>query len=167
MINNKILPAHILIGYTWEVLSLNTSLSKVNGLVPISAIEDEPKLYDSGKTYLVYGWAENESPSQTEIKRGVINLRVMSKSIGETGQVLNVLNRAFENEDRTAENINIWSSTRPEFHGIRFTSVCTAYIESIEPAESEGGKVIGNIAISYNYITNLAVSLPISQGLWR
>jgi len=166
MISNKILPAHILALYTWEVLKLNTSLEKIGNLVPIIPLEDEPKFSDSGKTYLIYGYAENENPGNHEIKRGVFSLRVVGKTFGEVGQITNVLSRAFEDEDATAENVNIWSTENDVLHGIRFTSICTSYLDGGDAADSEGGNEEAIISISYSYVTHLKVNLPVSSGLW-
>jgi hypothetical protein len=169
MISDKIIPAHILRLFIWEVLKLNTSMNApVNGLIPILPIEDEPKVADSGKAYIIYGYSENESGNLDQIRRGVFSARIMAPTFGELVEISNVLGTTFESRDIATEAVNQWSSAYANgaLTGIRFTKLITSYIEGGEASDTEGGPVDGVVNISYEYVTNLKTQLPAYTGLW-
>jgi len=166
-ISNRIIPAHILRLYIWDLFKNNTGLQEVNGLVPIVPIEDEPKLEQSGQTYFVYGFAESQSGPFQEIKRGIFSLRYSTQNFSTVGEITTTISRAFENSDHASKQVNLWSSnyggdsvTDPlrgsadnPFIGIRFTSLEVTYTEGGEPPDSEGAPIEGIINIGYNYIS--------------
>lgn len=168
MIDNKIVPAHILRLYIWEILKLNTSMTTVNGLVPIVPIEDEPKLSDSGKAYIIYGYADSEANRNDHIRRGVFSARISAPTFAQIGQISNVIASAFESRDVATESVNLWSSQYPggALIGIRFTELITTYVEGGEAPETEGGPVDAVVNISYRFITDLEVNRPVPNGLW-
>lgn len=162
-ISNKIMPAHILRLYIWDLFTNNTGLQKVNGLVPIVPIEDEPQLADAGQTYFVYGFAESQSGPFHEIRRGIFSLRYSTQDFSTVGEITTTISRAFENPDDASKNVNAWSSyygddaASDPFIGIRFTSLEVTYTEGGEPPDTEGGPIEGIINIGYNYISQQAV----------
>lgn len=158
-VTNKILPAHILRLYAWELLDNNTEMVKVNNLVPIIPLGEEPQLADSKLAYLVYGYVENPSTVSKEIKRGTLSFRIIARSFAELGEITNVLVRAFENGDRSANNVNQWSSTYASaaLVGIRFTDLDVTYIEGGNAAVTEGGPTEGLVNVSYSYVTQQTV----------
>lgn len=170
MISDKIVPAHILRLYVWEILKANTSMTTVNGLVPIVPIEDEPKLADSGKPYIVYGYAETEARVMDEIRQGIVSFRITTPDFGLLGEITNVIATAFESRDFATEAVNRWSNQYPEgaLRGIRFMEVKTTYVEQGEPARTEGGPVDTVVNVSFRYITDLEVTHPTAAlgGLW-
>lgn len=153
--NNKIQPAHILRVYTLNLLRQSINMENINGYEPIVAVSDEPRISDSGKTYIVYGYSDVEGTRVSEIRRGTISFRVISSSFAEVGEITTTISRAFDLEDESARNVNEWSSRYPNgvFNGIRFCSIKSSYVDSPEPPETEGGPVEGVIMISYSYIT--------------
>lgn len=155
MISTKILPAHILRLYIWELLKNNTNMTTVDGLVPVIPIEDEPKLQDSGKSYLIYGYAEQTPTRLPEMRRGTFSLRIIARDFGDLGWITNVIIRAFENSQFAAENINLWSSqfTDGELVGIRFTSAEVSYVEGGSAPDTESGPSEGLVNIAFQYIT--------------
>lgn len=175
--NNKILPAHILRLYIWDLLKANNTagLVPVNGHLPIIPIEDEPLLSDAAKTYMIYGYAENNPESGLrEIRRGIFSLRVVAhgqNAFAQLGEITTTISRALDRGDASAENVNIWSSnfvvgSDKPFVGIRFTSVDVIYTEGGDAPETEGGPVPGIINIAYRYVTHQNVILPATGGLW-
>lgn len=169
-IDTKILPAHVLRLYVWELLKTNMGMTLVNGRTPIIPVEDEPMLADSGKTYMIYGFAEvNGEAGLREIRRGVFSLRIMARGFGELGEITAVVSRALERGDASAENVNLWSSgygTGSPLVGIRFTNIEVTYTEGGDAADSEGGPVPGLINVSYRCVVNHEVTLPYTGGLW-
>lgn len=164
----KYIPAHIIRLYVWELLQDNAGLTEVNGLIPILPFEEEPKVVNSGKTYLVYGYADNESNRIEQIRRGAVSFRVVTTSSNELAKILNIMSTAFESRDVITESVNLWSSAFPggAFLGVRFTELYTSYVEGGEPADTEAGPVDGVINISYLYVRENNLSIPGSGGLW-
>lgn len=169
MVDIKIIPPHILRLYAWEVLELNDALSMIDDYIPVIPIEDEPKLADSGKSYIIYGWAEHPDPNY-EIRRGTFSMRVIGRTFGELGHIINILTRAFEAGDQSAEHVNLWSSSfnDNQLVGIRFTNLDIGYVEGGSAPEQEGGPSEGLVNVSYRYITHQTIQLPEDSlgGLW-
>jgi hypothetical protein len=163
-VTNKILPAHILRLYAWDLLDHNTDLTTITNstgeqLIPIVPLGEEPELADSKQAYLVYGYVENPATVTKEIKRGTISFRIVARTFGQLGEITNVLARAFENQDRSAANVNLWSGAYPNgaLHGIKFTTLDVTYVEGGDAATSEGGPVEGLVNVGYNYISHQTV----------
>ena len=155
MTNNKIQPAHIIRVYTLNLLRQSLNLADVNGYEPILAIQDEPRVADSGQTYLIYGFSDVEGGRVSEVRRGSVSFRIISSSIAELGEITTTISRAFDLEDRSARAVNEWSGQYQNgiFRGIRFTSIKSSYIDTPEPDEKEGGPVEGIIMVTYSYVT--------------
>lgn len=168
MISSKYLPSHILRLFTWEVLKTNTSMTVVNNVVPMLPIDDEPKVADSGKSYIIYGYSETDGSGPEQIRSGVISFRVIAGTSNELGQIINVIASTFESRDVATEAVNRWSSSFSggALKGIRFTEVFTTYVEGGEAADTEGGRVDGVVNVTYRYVTDYKPTLPISGGLW-
>lgn len=152
---SKILPAHIIRLYAWDVLYNNTSMTLINGAVPIIPLEDEPQISDAQETYIIYGYSESNDPRLYEKRRGVVAFRIKARTFGELGQITNSLSRAFENCDISAAQINAWKAayTGNIFKDIRFTSLETIYVEG-GVADDEGGPLHGIVNVSYEAIIN-------------
>lgn len=170
MITNKILPAHILRLYVWELLKVETSMDTIDTLIPVLPIEDEPKVANSGKAYAIYGYAENESRTLDQIREGIFSLRVIAPTFAQLGQILNTVSLAFESPDIATEVVNKYSSQYQNdlLEGIRFTHVKTTYIEGGEAGESEGGPMDGVVNLAYRYVNHLPTPIPqvARGGLW-
>lgn len=179
MISDKILPAHILKMYVWEVLKRNTSMTQIpitvvrpdNSQVivnvdPIVPEEDEPKFDGKKEPYIVYGYVEDFSRPYPE-RSGNFSMRVTAETFAELGHILNVISRAFEREDITAAEINEWTSRAApvDLIGIKFTHVKTTYVEGGTPPETQGGRIEGLVNVSYRYITHQEV-LTYKNGAW-
>lgn len=174
MITNKILPAHILRLYVWEILDKDTSMDKVQTtrglLVPIVPVEDEALLSNTDKPYAIYGYSESESRVIDQIREGVFSLRVNAPTYAELGQIINTVSRAFESCDVATEAVNNFSSDFPNeaLIGLRFTYLKTSYVEGGEASEDEGGPMDGVVNVSYRYVNHLPIPIPDSAkgGLW-
>lgn len=181
MITNKIIPAYIIRLFLWEVLSLNEALSKIdtpNGqLIPILPVEDEPRVADSKKAYIIYGYAESEAQRIEQERRGIFSARIWAPTFAQLVEITNLIASTFESSDFATEAVNRYSSNYAggALVGIRFTHLKTTYIEGGEAAETEGGPVDGVVNISYNYVRSdkNASGLPLIRipdtakgGMW-
>lgn len=169
MITYKILPAHIIRLYVWELLQQEIGMEKANGLVPILPVEDEPKVADANVPYAIYGFSESEAGNMHVIRNGIFSLRVVAGTLVKLGEIINTVSLGFESPDITTEALNHFANNYQNglLQGIRFTSVKTGYIEGGEASESEGGEVDGVINISYEYINNMETPVVGDfNGLW-
>lgn len=154
----KIIPAHIIRLYAWDVLQHNTPLTLIDGIVPITALQDEPQIADAQKTYLVYGYSENSHPSLYEIVAGVVTFNIKARKFSEFGQITNALSRAFERCDISAAQMNQWAHVKSTelavpLDNIHFTMTEVIYMDS-NPEGSEGGPKTGMLSVSYECIIN-------------
>lgn len=170
MITDQIIPAYILRLYLWEILREAEALALVNGKIPLIPLEDEPELSDAGKSYIIYGYAENESATLEEIRRGTFAIRVIAVNTNELDRIISIASRAFESSDVATEAVNRFSSafTGKALEGIRFTQVKAAHVEGFNAAPAESGPVEGMLTVSYRYINRLPIPVPESVlgGMW-
>jgi hypothetical protein len=168
----NILAPHILRLYTWNLLMNNTALTTIAGrdgtqLIPIAPVNDEPDLRDSGSSYIIYGFAEQE-PDMSVLHRGTMSYRIVARTFADLSEIMAVISSGFEIEDMTASNINLWSSQYGGgiFIGTRFTSCCVTYSEAADAQEQEGGPIEGLINIRYNYVVDKPVKTFQPNGTW-
>ena len=164
VISNRIQAANILRLYVWELLLAHGLLDKITvqteagavNLLPVIPIEDEPKVANSGKTYIIYGYGENLAGDLNVVKNGAFSLRIVSDSTTEIGEITTTISRALDDEDVSAQNVNSWSNEYMNgvFVGIRFTTLNVSYVSSPEPPDTEGGRGYGIMNVSYRYITH-------------
>ena len=152
MVQNNVTPANLLVMYAWELLKANTDMVTINGLAPIGAVDDEPRLSEADAAYLIYGYSEQFSEGLRLKRRGILSLRVSARTVAEMNGILTVIGRTFENGDISAANVNLWSSTIPELIGIRFTTLDTTYIDGGSSSGDDGGPVYGLVNVRYEYV---------------
>jgi|SRR6478752_10111545 len=158
MMDNNIGPVNLLTLYIWEALKANLNWTTVNGLIPILPIQDVPKISDSGKNHIVFGFSENYENGVPQIRYGNLALRIIAKK-EDMGAITTTISRLFETGDEAAANVNWWTTNYPSgaLVGIRFTNTQCTYIDSTEASETEGGPVDGVVNISYRYVTSQTV----------
>lgn len=165
MAEARIMPAHMLAGYVWELWQANqTGVDYVSGadgrkLARIAPLSDEPDLRDSNVTYILYGFAENEMGALPIHHTGQFAMRVIAKSFNEFTALARIISSAFEIEDEAAQNINWWSSTKPGYDGIMFTTVCVSFVEAADAETTEGGRIEGIITLRYRYLMESPVKI--------
>lgn len=167
--DTKIVPAYLLRLYVWGLLQNNLGWTQVGGRIPVIPLGEEPQISDTGKNYVVYGWAEQSAlPTLKQIKRGTFSLRIVANTISELSEIINTITLAFQDCDEAVENVNRWSSdfANDQFVGIRFTYLEASYVDGGNPEITEGGTVEGLVSIEYNYITQQKVKLYASNGTW-
>jgi hypothetical protein len=171
--SDKIIPAHVLRLYAWEVLQVNGVLETIDGLVPIIPLEDEPQIADAEKTYIIYGYSENNDARIPEMRRGSLVFRIKARTFHELGPITNALTRAFEGLDIPASRINMWKSKdeyADAFKNINFKTTDAIYVEGGYPEDVEGGPLIGALHITYSCtVDDPSFVLPVnaSGGLWN
>src|SRR6478735_4801115 len=154
MISNKVSPVNLLVLYSWEALKNNTSMQLINGLIPIAALTDEPRLSDSDQPYLVYGYSEQNQGEYVGICTGYLSFRISARTMAQMTEIITALAESFQWGADSAVPVNAWTSKNPDLIGIRFTAINTTYIEGGEPSEQEGGPLYGLISIRYDYVSH-------------
>jgi hypothetical protein len=86
-------------------------------------------------------------------------LRIVGRDFNELSWITNTINVAFEDCDKAASNVNLWSTdfAPADFKGIRFTAIDLAYVDGGSPGEAEGAKSEGIITLNYDYVTQQTV----------
>jgi hypothetical protein len=170
MITDQIIPAYIIRLYLWQILLEAEALTLINGKIPVIPLEDEPELSDAGKSYIIYGYAENEATIVDEIRRGTFAARVIARNTNELDRIISIISRAFESPNIATEGLNRFSTAyaNDALIGIRFTYAKTGHTEGFNASPAESGPVEGMLTITYRYINHLPTPVPegISGGLW-
>lgn len=132
---------------------MNTSMTTINNMVPVIAIEDEAQIADAQNTYIIYGYSENTDPRMFQIKTGVVSFNIKARTFGELGQIINSLQRAFENCDISATQLNAWKANYVgnPFVNMRFVETEVIHVDAT-PENAEGGPMHGVVNISYRVV---------------
>ena len=157
-------PVYLLRAYIWNLLKNNTDMTESDypdNMVPIIPVSDDRKLAEHGKPYIVYGYAFDPTVAgRGIIERGSMSLAVISDDFAEIGRILNVLRTTFNREDEAAKDVNEFTSTVPQFIGVRFGTLGVGFMEGPSPETTEGGRQSAVINIrfecyaDYNIVTS-------------
>lgn len=164
MAEARILPAHVLAGYVWDLWKANQGVGTITGkdgrqLARIAPVGDEPDLRDSGETYILYGFAENENGRLPVLHTGMFAMRIIAKNFAEMTSLIRILQGTFELEDEAAQNVNWWTTGKSGYDGIMFTSVCVANVEASDAETNEGGRQEGMVSLRYRYLVETPVKI--------
>lgn len=160
-ISNRYTAANLLTLYSWVVLKTNISgldESDYGGKVPIVPGGGEPDLNAFNKPFMTFGFAEDPSSINGAIRGGTLVYAIYSDNTGDINEFLNILISAFERQDESARDVNIWTSKTPALIGIRFTDISVAFAEGAAPADQEGGRQVGTLTIKYSYVAKYNVT---------
>lgn len=160
-----LVPAYLLRQYAWQLLKRNTDMeeSHYGGLLPIVPVSEEPELTEFNKPYLVYGYALNSSNDVSARKNGSMTFAVYDDDFRTLTRVLNILTTAFERHDESATDVNAFTSTIPQFVGIRFGTISVGFVEGGTPEETEGGRQSGLINIRFEYYVDYDIDTSLAS----
>jgi len=161
------MPAHVLRLYTWEVLKLNGLIDLIDGLNPIIAYADEPKVSDAGKPYVIYGFAEDYSEGFIQYQRGVMSFNIHGGTFNEVVEIGKAIAEMYDGQDASAEQVNLFSAQNDLLHDIRFGSVTCTYFDGGVPGDQAGGAVTSIVNIEYRYFKENKLQLLGNGGLWQ
>ena len=154
-------PVYLIRAYAWEVLKANMpdvwDEAKYGGDEPIVPVAEEPDLEQYSGPHIVYGYALNSTGSLYARKTGSVTFAVYDQDFRRLTKTLNVLQAAFERQDEAARDINVFTSTKSYFVGLRFGSVAIGFVEGGTPESSEGGRQSALINITFDYYVDLDV----------
>lgn len=172
MLIDKVLPAHVLAGYVWDLWKNNANVSPISGrnglpLARIAPVTDEPDLRDSGQTYILYGFAENEANKLEPLHTGTFAMRIISKDFSELSYLMRMFGAAFELENESANSVNLWSYQRDAMRGMRFTNLCVTFTQAADASTTEGGYIEGQVNIKYQYIVTFNGFKVFTPSGWK
>lgn len=151
-------PAYLLRAYTWALLKRNDSTtwdeSKYGGLEPIVPLNEEPELSEYDGPYIVYGYTTDFAGSNPAAARGSLAYAIYDQNFRRLTKTMNILTTAFEREDEAARDVNAFTSSIPQFRGLRFSFIRLGFVEGGTPEETEGGRQSAIITIQYEYYVN-------------
>lgn len=149
----KYIAPFLLNNYIWKVLKLNTDMDEgdYGGLTPIVPLSEEPELTEFDKPYIVYGFAENPTSDLPAKKRGNMSFIIYCTNFRELSTITNVIATTFDRADESARDVNRYTSTIPQFVGLRFGYIEVSFVEGGSPEETEGGRQSAAVNIRYEY----------------
>lgn len=159
-------PVYLLRAYIWQLLKHNTDMdeSDYDGLTPIVPVSDEPKLQETGKPYLIYGYViQPTERGMNFCRHGSMTLGIYATDFSKLTQILRILHTAFDREDEAARDVNEFTSTIPQFIGLRFGTISVGFGEGPQPEETEGGREYALINLQFEYYVDYDVKTNISQ----
>lgn len=165
----NIVAPYLLRSYAWQLLKVNAGMSESDygGVVPIVPLAEEDEVKKWGKPYIVYAYSEDTPIGPEARLLGNMAFAVNAPRVSELSKTVNILTRAFERSDKSAKDVNEYTSTISSFVGIRFGTIDTTLVEVDEPEDSEGGIMQGMVNIRYEYYAqydNLVTSLATWDG---
>lgn len=164
--NTKYIAPYLLRFYAWQLLKANTDMDESDyaGKNPIIPANEEPDFQQFNHPYIVYGYAESPTTQLYARQTGNMAFMVYSTDDREINTIIQVIAQAFQRGDESATDVNEFTSTIPEFLGIRFGTISVAFVSSIEPPTEEGGRLGGMVNIRYEYyIENPAVTTSLAH----
>jgi hypothetical protein len=159
--------AYLLRSYTWQLLKNNMSdvwdEDKYGGLTPIVPLSEEPELDEFSGPHIVYGFADDATGSLHARNSGSMTFAIYDDNFRRLGKTMNILKTAFERQDEAAADVNIYTSTIPQFIGIRFGTIDIGFTEGGTPEELEGGRQTALINLRYEYYVDYDVKTTIAE----
>lgn len=157
-------PVYLLRSYIWGLLKANTDMKESDygtpGLVPIVPVAEAPELEQFSKPYIVYGYANDPtSTNENYRQRGSMSMAIYSTNFHQITNLLTILSTVFNEEDKAAKTVNEYTSTIPQFVGLRFSTISVGFLEGPSPEETEGGRESGLINIRYEYYVDYQVKV--------
>lgn len=152
---NQYNPIYILNDYVYSLCKQEGYLDLIDNLVPITT-SDGPQLQDSGKSYLVYAYAEENFGDLTPLKSCTATYAVFGTKAIHTNNIIQLLSLALSREE-SASNVMNWArhEENPKSEqfkgGVNIVSVEVLGSESAMPPDEEGGLTDGYIVIRYRY----------------
>jgi hypothetical protein len=165
--DTKYSPEYLIRAYLWAVLKENTTMkeSDYNGKVPIIPLSDEREFANSGKPYIIWGYASDPTYTGEHYRqRGTMSFLIYSNKFNELQQIMTILHTTFNREDDAASDINAFTSTIPQFIGIRFGTVSVGFMEGPAPEETEGGRQSALLNIRYEYYVDYSIKKFLPLG---
>lgn len=152
-------PAYLLRSYTWELMQQNELMSAddYDGLVPIVPLSEEPEISETDKPYMVYGYGIDNSGDLHARKRGSVTFAIYDQNFRRLTQIVNVLQAAFERQDEAARDVNLYTSTKTGYLGMRFGYIRLGFIEGGTPEDTEGGRQSALVNITFEYYVDYDV----------
>jgi hypothetical protein len=165
-----VIAPYLLRDYIWQVLKQNTDMkeSDYDGKVPIVPLAEEPELTQYSKPYIVYGYAEAPSIDLPDAEAGSMSFIVYSKNFRELSKIIKVISRTFARQDQSAYDVNRYTSTKPQFIGLRFGYINVGFVEGGSPETTEGGRQSAGVNIRYEYYVdyNIKTTYNPLSGQW-
>jgi len=169
MINTTVSPAYLLRSYAWEVLKANDpdtwDESKYGGLVPIVPVAEEPELEEFAGPHIVYGYALDGTGSLYARNGGSVTFAVYDQNFRRLTKTLTILQAAFERQDESARDVNNYTSSHPQFIGIRFGYISVGFVEGGTPENTEGGRQSALVNIRFEYYVDYDIKTRLDQFL--
>lgn len=162
-VNPEVDPALIIRAYMWAVLKENYPEvwheDKYGGRVPISPFGQEPELDDYSGPNIVYVFVH--TPSDGARFKGQMILQVADNDIRSMTKSLNIIRTALDRDDESARDVNVFSSEKDVFLGLRFGWISADWTEGPVPPKSEGGRAVATIDINYEFYVDYEVTTDV------
>lgn len=155
-------PAFLLRDYAWRLLEVNYpdawSKANYNGMTPIVPLNEEPDISQYSKPHIVYGYALDSTSSLPARRRGSMTFAVYDDKFSRLTRTMTILTTAFERLDESARDVNAYTSTKTQYHGLSFASIGVGFAEGGTPEDEEGGRQSALLNIRFEYHVNYNVT---------
>lgn len=159
--------AYLLRSYTWQLLKNNMEdvwdEDKYGGLTPIVPLSEEPELDEFSGPHIVYGFADDATGDLHARNSGSLTFAIYDDNFRRLSKTMNILKSAFERQDQAATDVNRYTSTIPQFIGIRFGTIDIGFTEGGTPEDTEGGRQTALINLRYEYYVEYDITTTIEE----
>jgi len=119
-------------------------------LVPIIPAQEVPEFNNllTDQTYIIYDYEINDYSEKWWICEESMSYSIVGTKFSKVMEITELIIDLFRRKDLAGKDLQKFN-TNPD--KIKFYSACLDYVSSPSPAESEGGRVVGVVQITYKY----------------
>jgi hypothetical protein len=119
-------------------------------LVPIIPAQEVPEFNNllQDKTYIIYDYEINDYMDKWWICEESMSYSIVGTKFGKVMEIIELMVDLFRRKDLSGKDLQSFNTNQEK---IKFYSACLDYVSSPSPAESEGGRIVGVVQITYKY----------------
>lgn len=140
----------------WDTITYTNSTGQTISSTRIIPSAQQPELLATGKTFMVYGSAIDESKHLYALTKETVAYTIYSPSSTEVNKVSNFLYDVFKRQDDAVADLNAWLDferlNRGVSRNLSFAGLLPTMTEKAEPADEEGGYVSAMFMLDTQYV---------------
>jgi hypothetical protein len=119
-------------------------------LIPIVPAQEVPEFNNllPEKTYIVYDYEINDYMDKWWICEEYMTYSIVGTKFGKVMELMELMVDLFRRKDLSGKDLQSFNTNPSK---IKFYSACLDSVSSPSPAESEGGRIVGIVQITYKY----------------
>jgi hypothetical protein len=119
-------------------------------LIPIIPAQEIPEFNNllPDQTYIIYDYEINDYMDKWWICEEYMTYSIVGTKFGKVMEIIELMVDLFRRKDLSGKDLQSFNTNQDK---IKFYSACLDSVTSPTPAETEGGRIIGVVQITYKY----------------